>query len=36
MQHKNNPRTTKEMFNAFGKIGWLMPLIAITEILEDF
>lgn len=19
-----------EMFNAFGKIGWLMPLIAIT------
>ena len=22
-----------EMFNAFGKIGWLMPIIAITEIL---
>ena len=22
-----------EMFNAFGKIGWLMPLVAITEIL---
>ena len=21
------------MFNAFGKIGWLMPLIAITEIV---
>ena len=22
-----------EMFGAFGKIGWLMPLVAITEIL---
>ena len=23
----------QEMFGAFGKIGWLMPLVAVTEIL---
>lgn len=23
----------QEMFGAFGKIGWLMPLVAITEIV---
>lgn len=22
-----------EIFNAFGKIGWLMPLVALTEII---